>query len=171
MLESSQLMRERFKSVNWKKFSQKFFMGAGILFVSLIILAIGTFVVLHQIGTRMDESSEVYADEIIQAVANDWDDEKLWSEASTEFKDASTRQEIRELLKYFDENLGKLEVFHGARGESGVFLRPFYLDISAGYTAYAEFEKGDAEIELTLTRKDDKWQVYGFLVNSNNFKK
>ncbi len=145
---------------------KKFFIVLGCIFLALIVIvgALIAFVAVR--GTRLDKESKAYADAAIPAVVKTWSEKALLDRASPEFKKAVTIQEVDRLFRWVSE-LGRLKNCAPAEGHALMSATTEYgKRITADYDARATFEKGEANIHLTLIKHGDSWQIMGFHVNS-----
>lgn len=117
----------------------------------------------------LNEESQAYADETIEAVCAEWDQAALEERLSPEFWEVTSRADLKKLFEIVGK-LGPLETFEASQGEANI--RRFLgqgEQVTAVYVADAEFEQGPATITLTLVKHGDDWQVAGFNVNSMEF--
>lgn len=153
-----------------KEFVKKFLIGTGVLMiVGLSYLAFILFST-HQEGQKLDKSSKEYVNEVVPKISTDWNEKKLRIRASDEFMGKTNDEELKNLFSYANAKLGKMKVYLGSQGESRIFISNFNKNITAVYTAEGEFERGKADINISLIRKNNKWYILGYNIQSNVFK-
>lgn len=136
----------------------------GLLIV--LVLGVVAFIAMVSIkGSKLDKESKEYADTAIPAIITDWEMEELQQRASPEFNSAMKEGDW-ELLFAAYRRLGKLKEYKGCTGQANMSATQDGKVISANYVGTAEFETGPAEIELSLIKHGDLWQIFGFRVNS-----
>jgi hypothetical protein len=144
---------------------KKFLIVLGSIFLVIIILfAVGiAFVAVR--GTRLDKESQAYADAAIPPIVGNWSEKALLDRASPEFKQVVTIDQLDRLFRWLSQ-LGRLQNCP-AKGQSLMSSTTQTGNrISADYDAEATFDKGKANIHLTLIKHGDAWQIAGFKVNS-----
>ncbi len=145
-----------------------------IIALSYIVLAlivvvaavIGTFAV---IGNRLDKESKAFVDAAIPAIAAAWDISEIQKRASPEFDDDVDYDELEQDLDEL-RHMGKLIEYKGSKGEANITIS-FQLgyDITADYSASADFETASADIQITLIRHNGQWQILDLRVNPEEF--
>lgn len=145
-----------------------------IVILLIPIIALGIFI-LNKRGTQMDEESKSFVDDVIPKIVSDWNQEVLEEHVSEDFKKVSSRDDLEGLFKIF-RKLGKLVKYEGAEGHVLMSLSQGIINIfkvrgniRANYVAKAVFEKGPAVIHVSLVKKEDKWFINGFRVDSKAF--
>lgn len=136
----------------------------------VLVIGIGSCVASLAVKVPgLNEESQAYADETIEAVCTDWDQSALEERLSPEFWEVTDDADLDKLFEIVGK-LGPLESFETSRGEANIqrFLGQEER-VTAVYHAEAEFDEGPATITLTLIKHDDEWQVAGFNVNSMVF--
>ena len=145
---------------------KKALMILGGVFLAIVVIAMVGISILDVKGNALDKESKEYADAAILAVIAGWDIMELEKRASPEFTSAVKGGDLEKLFIMF-QKLGKLKEYKGSKGQANisVTVRNGRV-ITAAYLGSAEFEKGTAEIQLTLIKHGDQWQILGFRVNS-----
>jgi hypothetical protein len=147
---------------------KKTIMVLGYVFLVLIILAAAGIASLAIIGKRLDKESKVFVDSALPAIIEEWDISELQKRASPEFDDSVDYDDLEEYLGSLLE-LGKLEGYKGSTGESNITLSLGGYEITADYTASADFEKGSVEIQISLIKHNGAWQILDFRVSPEEF--
>lgn len=146
---------------------KKLLQALGIVFV-ILLLVVGGFVgYAAYTGSHLDASSKEYVDSAVPAIVANWSESELMARAAPQLVQASTTEQLTKLFTWF-KSLGPMKKYCGSKGDSNVFISPQKgRTVSARYTACAQFEKGEATIEVTLIQNKDKvWEIAGFHVNS-----
>ena len=158
-----------------------FFAVLGVIFLIVIIAAVAgagylamrenpldaiSFWLLSTRGKTLNEESKVYADAAIPAIVGSWSERELIDRESPEFKQAVSQQQLDELFQRIS-TLGHLQKCEPAQGQS--MMSAMTHAIKAHYIAKATFEKGEAEIDLSLIKHGDQWQIESFFVKSPAF--
>jgi heme/copper-type cytochrome/quinol oxidase subunit 2 len=153
---------------------KKFLMVSGVVFWVLIVIGAVFFGCAHYRGSQLDASSKAYVDKNIPVIISTWSEQEMLKYASHEFKAVVSNNQSK-----FDqtwtgfEKLGALKKYNGSKGQS--YQNAFFLvgrngkkgyETTAEYVAGAEFQNGNVEISIDLTRENDEWKIYGFHVNS-----
>jgi hypothetical protein len=150
---------------------KKTFMVLGIIaFLSIIFFAvsIGSIAIRY---SNLDASSKAFVDASIPIIIPDWSKIEMQKRGSQEFNQAIMDQQWDlSMLKL--RQLGKLKKYSGCEGKSYISLS-FKKGIlfAAAYTAYADFQNGQAEIKVQLVRRKGQWQIYTLGVDSPIFAK
>ncbi len=135
-----------------------------ILLALIVVIAavIGTLAV---IGKRLDRESKAFVDAAIPAIAAEWDVDEIRKRASPEFEDDVDYDELAHDLDELRQ-MGSLVEYKGSTGESNITIS-FQLgyEITADYSASADFETASADMQMSLIRHDGQWQILDFRVN------
>lgn len=118
-------------------------------------------------GMAAYKDAQAYADESIRAIAKTWDVNELEKRASPEFKGEEPHHAMAGRMEDCKERLGSLE----SVGKTESFS--FNTGATTSEGAYqqvtmrirAEFEKGPAEITITVAKAPAGWQINQFRVN------
>ena len=148
---------------------KKAIMILGYIFLVLLVVLIAGFVSLTVLGQRLDKESKAYVDVAIPAIISTWDVKELEKRASPEFNDD---MDYDSLEQDFDtlRQLGKLTEYKGSSGDSNITLSLQYgYEITADYTATADFETGSAEIRMLLIKHGKKWQILDLTINPESY--
>ncbi len=140
----------------------------GYAFIVFIILMIAAVTGLVALGKKYDKESKAFVDTAVQAIATEWDIEELQKRASAEFNDEVDYESLAEDFITLQQ-LGKLVEYKGSTGDSNITLSLSGYVITADYTATAEFEAGSAEMQVSLVRREGRWQILDFSVSPESF--
>jgi hypothetical protein len=148
---------------------KKALMVLGAIFIVVIVLLVGGSAIIALKGRAVDRESKAYVDAAIPAIAANWDIKEIEKRISPEFKATLKEGDLEKLVLIFSK-LGKLQKYQGAKGEANIqAMLGKGTRITAAYIAYADFERGPAEIKMTLIKHGDQWQIYGLHIDSKVF--
>ena len=143
----------------------------GGIFAVLLLGIVAAFGYAAYVGSGLDHSSKVYVDESIPAIVSDWSKEELLRRASPQLLQVMNRHpgQLDQVFSKFSR-LGSLRRYGGCKGEANiVFNLNKGKTVTAGYSADATFEHGDAHIAVRLIQTDGQWRILLFNVNSPIF--
>ena len=138
----------------------------GGIFAVLIIVGVVGFIFMAITGTALDKESKAYVDDVTPKILSNLDKETLFKYSSDELKSSATSEEIDKIFSWFSK-LGKFKEYKGSAGSSYVnYIVGKGKQTLGYYTAQAEFENGPATIKIIVIKKDKRWQVLQFNINS-----
>ena len=141
---------------------KKFLIILGSVFLAIIVIVAGLIAFVAVRGTRLDKESKAYADAAIPPIVTTWSEKALLDQASPEFKQAVTIDELDRLFRWIS-TLGAPQKIEPAEGDSLMSATTEYgKRITADYNVKATFAKGDANIHVVLIKHSDNWQIMGF---------
>ena len=144
---------------------KKVLMILGAVFICLVLVGVIVFSGLYYFARGLDKEAKVYIDEVIPVIVTSWNSKELTSRASPEFLQVFPAKKVELLFGAFSEQMGPLKEYNGATGKIKIKISPRGKPIIiADYMAEAVFEKAPAKIQIQLIRRNDKWQIVGFLV-------
>ena len=136
-----------------------------MIFVCLIVTGGIVFSGLYYFAARLDMEARTYIDKIIPIIATSWSPEELINHASPEFLQEMPPEKIELLFDILSKHIGPLEEYKGTNGKIDISISSEGKPIIIGdYTAEAVFKNGPAKIRIQLIRRNDEWQIFGFLV-------
>lgn len=148
---------------------RKLLFGLGVVFAFIVGAgAVGLFT-LARTGSALDAESAAYVRDSVVTIASDWNADELWSRSSLRFRQASTKQDLRNFFDVARGSLGRLLQYRGASGQARIDISPAGRTTTAKYDAKASFEKGNAEIVVTAVKVGADWHIEGFHINSTAF--
>jgi Na+-transporting methylmalonyl-CoA/oxaloacetate decarboxylase gamma subunit len=141
----------------------------GMIFLIIIVLVATMIGVTAVKGSALDKESKAYVDSVVPRIVSNWDESELLSRASSEFMQATDKQELDKLYTLF-RKLGKLRVYEGSKGQSYISMTiQNGKSVTAVYTCKADFDAGPADIKVSLIQHGGRWEVAGFNVDSEVF--
>jgi hypothetical protein len=148
---------------------KKTIMILGYIFLVLIIGIVAGMGTLAVIGNRLDKESKAFVDAAIPAIISTWDVSEVEKRASPEFNDEVDYDELEQDFGVLQQ-LGKLVEYKGSTGDANITLSLQYgYEITADYTASAEFEAGSTNIRMSLIKRGGRWQILDFKINPEEF--
>lgn len=145
---------------------RKFFYGLGVAAAIAIVAGGGGLFVLARNGAALDATSKDFVTDTVFAVTNRWDANELWKRASPHFKKVVKREDLQALFDASRDALGPLLDYRGSEGQALMAVVNSQTTVSARYVARGHFEKGDADLLLSLIKEGDAWLVEGFHIDS-----
>jgi hypothetical protein len=148
---------------------KKTIMVLGYIFVVLIVVLIAGFVSLTVMGSRWDKESKAFVDAAIPAIVSTWDVDEIEKRASPEFDDEVDYDGLEQDFGVLRQ-LGKLVEYKGSDGDSNITLSLQHgYEITADYTANADFETGSANMHMSLIKHGGQWQILDLKINPEEF--
>jgi hypothetical protein len=148
---------------------KKTLMILGGVFLVLLVLGAAGIAIVAVKGNALDKESKQYVDAAVPAIVSGWDITEIQNRASPEFKAAVKDEDLEKLVGMF-RRLGKLKAYNGAKGDANISVTTQHGKvISAAYVASADFDTGPAEINMSLIKHGDQWQLLGIHINSKVF--
>jgi len=149
---------------------KKTIMILGYVFLALIVVIAATIASIAIIGKKLDKESKAFVDAAIPAIVSDWDVAELQKRASPELDESVDYDDVEE---YFGslQQLGKFQEYKGSVGDSNITISLSGYEITADYTANADFEAGSVEMQISLIRHNGQWQILDFKVSPEEFTK
>jgi len=137
--------------------------------LSIVVLIVGgaiaAFVLLGDSG-KLNAESKAYADDAVVAISTKWNREELLRRAAPALRESLKPDDLDNLFAALN-TLGPLVEYQGAQGQAHAqaTIRTG-KQVSAKYLASARFERGIAQIELSLIKPEADWMIVGFHVHS-----
>lgn len=147
---------------------KKTIMFLGYVFLALLVVIGVTIASVAILGKKLDKESKAFVDAALPAIITDWDVAELQKRASPELDESVDYDDVEE---YFGslQQLGKLEEYKGSTGDSNITISLSGYEITADYTASADFETGSVDMQISLIRHNGQWQILDFKVSPQEF--
>jgi hypothetical protein len=147
---------------------KKTIMFLGYVFLALLVVIGVTIASVAILGEKLDKESKAFVDAALPAIITDWDVAELQKRASPELDESVDYDDVEE---YFGslQQLGKLEEYKGSTGDSNITISLSGYEITADYTASADFETGSVDMQISLIRHNGQWQILDFKVSPQEF--
>ena len=143
---------------------KKVIMILGYIFLALIVVLLVGYGSLTVIGSRLDKESKAFVDAAIPAIISTWDIREIEKRASPEFNDDVDYDGLEQDFGVLQQ-LGNLVVYKGSTGDAHITLSLHYgYEITADYTASADFEAGATTMQMSLIKHGGKWQILDFKI-------
>ncbi len=137
----------------------------GYIFLAIIVVLLVGFGSLTVIGNRLDKGSKAFVDAAIPAIVSTWDVSEIEKRASPEFNDEVDHDGLEQDFGVLQQ-LGNLVVYKGSTGDAHITLSLQYgYEITADYTASADFEAGSTNMRMSLIKHGGQWQILEFKIN------
>jgi hypothetical protein len=144
----------------------------GIVFLVMLVLALGFFGFVAYEGNKFDASSKAYVDESVPAIVANWSKDELIKRESPQLRKAASDDDLTALFTKLGGALGPMQSYDGAKGDANMNVTPASgLQVTAAYVAEVAFQNGKAEIKINLIQIDGAWLILGFHVNAPLFSK
>ncbi len=143
---------------------KKTIMILGYIFLTLIVVIAATIASVTIIGKKLDKESKAFVDAAVPAIVADWDVEELQKRASPELDASVDYDDVEDYFGSLQE-LGKFQGYNGSTGDSNITISLSGYDITADYTASADFEAGSVEMQISLIKHGSQWQILDFKVS------
>jgi hypothetical protein len=131
----------------------------GYFFLALIAVFVAGIGSLAVVGGALDKQSKAFVDAAVPAIVSEWDVVEVRKRASAEYNEAVNYGDMEELFNAF-QKLGKFEDYKGSTGDSTITVSLKYgVELTADYTANAEFEKGTVNIQMALIKLGGEWRI------------
>ena len=135
----------------------------------LLLIVCGGIGYFFFAGSALDRSGKAYVDEAVPAITTAWLPHELVKRESPAFLKATSDAQLVKLFDAF-RRLGALKSYGGCKGEATVTNTPNAGKVITGiYVAQTTFEKGQAQIKVSLIQLNGQWKIQGFNVDSPVF--
>jgi len=153
--------------VESKTCMRRFLYILGAVTLAIIVAAgIGVGVLVYK-GKTLDVESKAFVDSAVPAIAAGWNKEQLLDRATPELRDSVKPEQLRSLFDAVSQ-LGPLVEYEGAAGDANMsYMAGSGSTVSASYVAKAKFKDGVATIQITLVKRDGRWMISGFHVDTS----
>jgi hypothetical protein len=139
------------------------------VFVYILLGLVAIFIVttIYEAITRhqLNKESKAFVDVAVPAIVADWDATEVQKRAGPEY---NATVDYEALQQFFDvlRGLGDVKEYRGASGGSKiVFSHQNGIELIAAYEASVEFEAGSAEIQISVIKHNDVWQIYRLTID------
>jgi hypothetical protein len=145
---------------------RRFLYILGALTLIIIVAAgIGLGVFFYK-GHALDAESKAFVDSAVPAITATWSKQQLLDRATPELRASVKPEELKALFDRLSQ-LGPLIEYEGATGEATMsYIAGSGSTLSASYVAKARFQNGTATFRIVLMKRDDRWLIQNFHVDS-----
>ncbi len=145
---------------------KKILIALGGIFIVIVIVAVIGFTFLAIKGCALDEEGKAYVDEVVPIILTDLNQTTLFKYATPELKESATQEEFEKLFKWF-KHLGQFKEYKDSAGQATIsYTVNKGKLIYAEYVAQVEFETGPATVFVAAVKRNGKWFIHGFHINS-----
>jgi hypothetical protein len=145
---------------------RKFLSILGALTLIVIVAAgIGLGVLFYK-GHALDTESRAFVDSAVPAIAATWSTQQLLDRGTPELRQGVKLAELNVFFGRLLAQLGPLVEYEGATGQANVHFAGSGSTVSGSYVAKARFENGTATFRITLMKRDGRWMIHYFHVDS-----
>ena len=147
---------------------KKLFAILGVIFAVIIVIIVIAAAIFIPRTLKLDREATAYIQDAVPKIVTNWNSQELVDRATPELMAAAkSRDKIDRLFVIF-QRLGSLKHLDKPKGTVGSSAFTGAGTVTLGsYTAQAEFEKGEATIEIQLRRVNGAWKTNGFHINSD----
>jgi hypothetical protein len=147
---------------------RRFLYILGALTLVIIVAAcIGLGVFFYK-GRALDADSKAFVDHAVPAITATWNEQQLLDRATPELRTSVKPEELKALFDHLSQ-LGPLVEYEGATGEATMsYMVGSSSTVSASYVAKARFQNGTATFRIVLMKRDGRWQIHNFHVDSTS---
>ncbi len=140
------------------------FLGVGVAGFVVIVAGLFAYAMIH--GSALDSESKAYVDQAVVAITSHWSAHALKDRAAPKLLAATTPAQLDNLFGALS-GLGELKKYEGAKGEANFYASIGNENVSfAAYVARAQYENGEATINILIQKTNGAWHILGFHVNS-----
>jgi hypothetical protein len=136
-----------------------------VLIGTLLAGAAGLFVVTRM-HLALDKESSNFVKDSVAAIGAHWDSDELWQRATPHFREGTSQDDVRAEFDAASSRLGPL-VGYRAIGAKSSFLLTLSDHPAAAYILRADFQKGEADIEVRAVRAGSTWRIDGFAIGAS----
>ena len=138
----------------------------GSIFIVLIILGIFSIVFIAVKSLALNKECKTYVNKVIPIILKDLRKETLFNYASEELINSARPEEMDKIFNWF-KYLGKFKEYKDSKGEARISYKVKEgKSIIGHYVAQVEFETGPATVDILTTKKDNKWLIQRFRIDS-----
>ena len=147
---------------------KKLFTILGVIFAVIIVIGVIAAAIFIPGAIKRDREATAYIQDAVPKIVTNWSSQELVDRATPELlASAKSRDQIDRLFVMFRQ-LGSFK--HLDKPEGAVVSSAYTGTgtVTVGnYKAHAEFEKGEARIEIQLRLVGDTWKINGFRIFSD----
>ena len=147
---------------------KKLFTILGVIFAVIIVIIVIAAAIFIPRTLKLDREATAYIQDAVPRIVTNWNSQELVDRATPELLAAGkSREKIDNIFVMF-QRLGSFKHLDKPEGTvvSSAFTGTGMVTIG-NYKTQAEFEKGEAMIEIQLRRVGDTWKINGFHINSD----
>ena len=133
----------------------------------IFLLIVALFIFLFIGKGEYDIESKKYVERVTPIILSDLKKETLLIYSSKELKEAMNNDENTDKLFKWFEKLGEFKDINGSEGAANItYSQENGKIISANYYVKSNFETGEALVTVGVIKREGKWLIYNFRINS-----
>ncbi len=140
----------------------------GIFAALLLTLGIAAAILVPR-GLRLNAAAVAFLDQVVPAIADDWDYRILKKHATAELTEANSDDDLERQCARWQRQLGALVSHQPAQGMINTSATAVNWSGNSRTTGRfqlnAVFENGPAIVQVDLLRSDDQWRISGLEIN------
>jgi hypothetical protein len=139
----------------------------GALFLGILVIGGASIAVVVYSGRTLDAESKAFVDAEIPRIVQNWSEAEFLAQATPELRNSITPEQLDSLFDRFRQ-LGSLVAYKGCAGESRMsYMTGTGKALSASYIARARFQNGALIFRVGLLKRNNRWLINGFHVDSD----
>jgi hypothetical protein len=136
----------------------------GIISLCVILTGMAGFLVIWSQDRGYDNESMVYVDTLLPSVLHAAGESTLRQHLAPEVRKEKSEPELSKAFVTI-AGLGSFKTLNSRDGEARItYKNGATKTVTAEYQVQAAFEKGAADVQLSLVKHDGRWFVAGFFV-------
>jgi hypothetical protein len=147
---------------------KKLFTILGVVFAAIISIFIIAVAIFIPGALKRNHEAVIYIQDAVPKIVTNWNSQELMDRATPELLAAVKKNDELDRLFIMFKRLGSLK--HLDQPE-GTVVSSTYTGTGTvtfgNYKTHAEFEKGEARIEIQLRLVGDTWKINGFRIFSD----
>jgi len=145
---------------------RKFLIIVGATTSIMVLCAVVALGVLFYQARAFDRGSKSFVDTAVPAIVTKWNEDELLDRATPELRTSITSDQLKSSFRTFSQ-VGPLIEYEGSQGQWNMsYVSATGTTVSAQYVAKARFQNGDAIFRIYLMRRDGRWLIQGFYVDT-----
>jgi hypothetical protein len=147
---------------------KKLFTILGVIFAVIIAIFIIAAAIFIPRTLKLDHEAVSYIQDAVPKIVTNWNSQELIDRATPELLAAAKKNDEIDRLFVMFQRLGSFKHLDKPEGTvvSSAYTGTGTVTVG-NYKAHAEFEKGEARIEIQLRRVGDTWKINGFRIFSD----
>ncbi len=147
---------------------KKLFTILGVIFAAIVVVIVIAAAIFIPGAIKRDHEAVSYIQDAVPKIVTNWNSRELVDRATPELLAIANKNDELDRLFVMFRQLGSFKHLDKPEGTvvSSAFTGTGTVTIG-NYKAHAEFEKGDARIEIQLRRVGGSWQINGFRIFSD----
>jgi hypothetical protein len=137
----------------------------GLFILSLVFISVAKFKATSDTLANSNKEAQVYVDRVIPQIVENWNAEKLISEASHKLLSINTPENIRSSFSAISNELGKLREYKGSEiYKSNSVSTNGKIENLINIKSRGTFEKATVEFDIVVTGDQSNWRINEFNV-------